>query len=333
MEKEEEPKFSSFPNLELDSHGVLSRNEKSVSDGTDEAKSAKSGCHSLENAAPQNQRYTTFVPRALNQQHARERSSPLPVSSAVNDRLHPPQNLANLQSPLSQPQQFLFSLQPFWVQPHPSIAQPQCYPVGYPTYPGFPGSWDASTWGAQTQPLLFPGMSNYSRASYGFVSSQFWSMPAPNCITSSSVQPLSRGVIKPPEKLSKTHQRLWGAQSAENVQMWNMIGQLQGELGECKGRLIKLEAEISSFRSATATDEAAVGVGNGGIMVKRRRSKRAAAPVCSQHSLQPRTRIRKPRMGRTKPNVLEKESLNKVDDKQQSTPMEMLADEEQQGGA
>ncbi|KAG7026901.1 hypothetical protein SDJN02_10908, partial [Cucurbita argyrosperma subsp. argyrosperma] len=292
MEKEEEPKFASFPNLELDSHGVLSRNEKSVSDGTDEAKSAKSGCHSLENAAPQNQRYTTFVPRALNQQHARERSSPLPVSSAVNDRLHPPQNLANLQSPLSQPQQFLFSLQPFWVQPHPSIAQPQCYPVGYPTYPGFPGSWDASTWGAQTQPLLFPGMSNYSRASYGFVSSQFWSMPAPNCITSSSVQPLSRG-----------------------------------------GRLIKLEAEISSFRSATATDEAAVGVGNGGIMVKRRRSKRAAAPVCSQHSLQPRTRIRKPRMGRTKPNVLEKESLNKVDDKQQSTPMEMLADEEQQGGA
>lgn len=113
-------------------------------------------------------------------------------------------------------------------------------------------------------------------------------------------------------------------QSAENVQLWNMIGQLQGELADCKGRLIKLEAEISSLRPA-ATDEPAVGVGNGGLTVrgqptKRGRSKRAMAQAGSQPPLQPRTRGRKPAIGRTKveevtPSVLEKESLNKVGDK------------------
>ncbi|XP_038883396.1 uncharacterized protein LOC120074371 [Benincasa hispida] len=353
MEKEEQPKFASTPNLEHQANGVFSgKNEKSVSDGTDAAKNAKSGCQFLENAPLQNQQCTAFLQRALNPQHAGEKS-PSTAPAAVNERLQLPQNLANLQhqlSPPPQPQQFVISSQPFWVQPQPSIsfgategswqapvafgagASPRCqpqapnfyYPVGYPTYSGFPGPRDASIWWGQTQPLLFPGLSNYPRASCGFASSQSWPMPIPSCVTSSSGQPLLRGVIKPPEKLSQKHQRLWEAQSAENVQLWSLIGELQGELADYKGRLSKLEVEISSLRSA-ATDEPAVEVGNDGITVrgqpaKRGRSKRAIAPVGSQPPLQPRTRGRKPAFARTKveeakPTFLGKDSLNKVNDK------------------
>lgn len=366
MEKEEQPNSASTPNLEHQPNGVTSKNEKSVSDRTDEAKTAKSGCQFLENAARQNQQYTALLQRALNPQHAGERSSPSNAPAAVNERLQLPQNLANLQHQLSpppppQPQQFVLSSQPFWVQPQPNIsfgategswhaagASPRCqpqapnfyYPVGYPTYPGFPGSRDASIWWGQAQPLLFPGLSNYPRASCGFASSQSWPMPIPSCVTSSSGQPLLRGVIKPPEKLSQKHQRLWEAQSAENVQLWSMIGELQGELADYKGRLSKLEAEISSLRSA-ATDEPAVEVGNGSITVrgqptKRGRSKRAIAPVGSQPPLQARTRGRKRAIARTKveeakPTFLGKDSLNKVDDKHKDFTSFDITEQEKNG--
>ena len=126
-------------------------------------------------------------------------------------------------------------------------------------------------------------------------------------------------------------------QSAENVQLWSMIGQLQGELADCKGRLIKLEAEISSLRSV-ATNEPAVEVGNGGITVrgqpsKRGRSKRAIAPVGSQS----RTRARKPTVGGTKvgevkPTLLGKDSLNKVDDTHKDfTPLDITEQDKNEG--
>ncbi|XP_050944760.1 uncharacterized protein LOC103484887 [Cucumis melo] len=351
MEKEEQPKFSSTPNLEHQANGVSSKNEKSVSDGTDAAKNAKSGCQLLENESPHNQHYTALLQSAHYPEHA-EKPSPSTAPSAVNERHQLPQSPANLQHQLSQPpqpQQFVLSSQPFWIQPQPSISfgategswqspaafgagaspicQPQApnfyYPVGYPTYPGFPGSRDGSIWWGQTQPILFPGLSNYPRASCGFVSSQSWPMPIPSCATSSSGQPLLRGVIKPPEKLSQKHKKLWEAQSAENVQLWSMIGELQGELAVYKGRLSKLEAEISCLRSS-ATNEPAVEVGNGDITLrgqptKRGRLKRGTAPVGSQSPLQPHTRVRKPAVGRTKvedakQTLLGKDSLNKADD-------------------
>ncbi|KAG7034256.1 hypothetical protein SDJN02_03983, partial [Cucurbita argyrosperma subsp. argyrosperma] len=367
MEKEDELKFASTAKLQHHPNGVSRKNEKSVFDGTDSAKNVKSGCQFLENAAPQNQQYTELLQRALNPRHAGEKSSLPAAPAAVNERLQPPENLPKLQHqlippPQPQPQQFVLSSQPFWVQPQPSISlgategswqtpaafgtgasprcQPQapnfCYPVGYPTYPGFQGSWDASIWWGQTPPLLFPGLSNYPRASYGFASSQSCPMPIPNCVTFSSGQPLLRGVIKPPERLSQKHQRLWEAQSAENVQLWSMIGQFQGELADCKGRLIKLEAEISSLRSV-ATNEPAVEVGNGGITVrgqpsKRGRSKRAIAPVGSQS----RTRARKPAVGGTKvevkPTLLGKDSLNKVDDTHKDfTPLDITEQDKNEG--
>lgn len=129
-------------------------------------------------------------------------------------------------------------------------------------------------------------------------------------------------------------------QSAENVQLWSMIGELQGELADYKGRLSKLEAEISSLRSA-ATDEPAVEVGNGSITVrgqptKRGRSKRAIAPVGSQPPLQARTRGRKRAIARTKveeakPTFLGKDSLNKVDDKHKDFTSFDITEQEKNG--
>ncbi|CAL5372652.1 unnamed protein product [Camellia sinensis] len=113
-----------------------------------------------------------------------------------------------------------------------------CYHVNYP-YPGFPGPWDPTSWWGQAQQSLhhcaysFPG-------ACGYLSSRSPLMPG---CSADSTQFFQRGTIQPPPKLSQKHQLLWEAQSAENVQLWAVVGQLQSELADYKSRLIKLESE------------------------------------------------------------------------------------------
>ncbi|XP_028099022.1 uncharacterized protein LOC114298609 [Camellia sinensis] len=116
-----------------------------------------------------------------------------------------------------------------------------CYHVNYP-YPGFPGPWDPTSWWGQAQQSLhhcaysFPG-------ACGYLSSRSPLMPG---CSADSTQFFQRGTIQPPPKLSQKHQLLWEAQSAENVQLWAVVGQLQSELADYKSRLIKLESEVFS---------------------------------------------------------------------------------------
>lgn len=122
------------------------KNERSVPDATDASRNAKSECQSLQNAARQNEQYTALLQRALDPQHAGEKSTSS-SAAAMNEPIQPPQNLANIQPP----PQFVLSSQPFWLQPRADgVAgfQPQApnfgYPVGYPTYSGFPGEFSLS---------------------------------------------------------------------------------------------------------------------------------------------------------------------------------------------
>ncbi|KAK9286001.1 hypothetical protein L1049_025204 [Liquidambar formosana] len=203
--------------------------------------------------------------------------------------------------------------------------QPQvpnfCYHVGYP-YPGFPGLWDPSSWWAQGQQSQPPCTYNIPGA-YGYISPPTLPMPSHSA---TSGQSFPRGIIRPPEKLSQKHQKLWEAQSSENVQVWTIIGHLQSELVDYKNRITNLEAEVSSLK-ATVEEAATQGTGTSlhGQMPKRGRPKRPIASVGvlpSPDESHPRARGRKPAarkvQSETKALNFEKESLNKVEDKEKT---------------
>ncbi|KAL5755180.1 hypothetical protein ACOSP7_023400 [Xanthoceras sorbifolium] len=160
-----------------------------------------------------------------------------------------------------------------------SSNQPQvsnlCYPVGYP-HPGFPGPWDPSPWYAQSQQLQPSSMYTFP-GGYGYFS------PVPPLLPGCSAslgQSFQRGIIRPTVKLSQKHQQLWEAQSAENVQLWTVIGQLQTELAEVKSRLMKLEAEVSSLEPAVEEPIAQVTrAALSGKASMRGRPRRSAASV------------------------------------------------------
>ncbi|KAH7520362.1 uncharacterized protein LOC107424980 [Ziziphus jujuba] len=203
-----------------------------------------------------------------------------------------------------------------------STNQPQgpnfCYPTGY-TYPGFPGPCDPLCWWSQaqqSQPICtyaFPGAYNY-----------FPTPPimVPSC-SASLGHSSQRGIIKPPAKLSQKHQLLWDAQSAENVQLWNVINDLQSEITDYKNRLSRLEAEVSSLKPTGEEPNALV------IRTtlakqpsKRGRPKRSVPSVDelpSPDESHPRARGRKPVPSKvqseTKALVFEKVILNKVEEK------------------
>ncbi|KAH9712473.1 hypothetical protein KPL71_020065 [Citrus sinensis] len=217
-----------------------------------------------------------------------------------------------------------------------SSNQPQvpnlCYPVGYP-YPGFPGSgtilvicpnWDSSSWCVQGQQPQLP-CTYTSPGGYGYVSPM--SPPMPSCLPSAG-QPFQRGIIRPMAKLSQKHQQLWEAQSAENVQLWTIIGQLQSELADYKSRLMKLEAEISSRKPAVEEPVVQVhGTPLTGQPAKRGRPRKSAVLVDVLPTLNescPRARGRKPAATRkvqsseARTLTFEKVLLNKVEDKEKA---------------
>ncbi|XP_021890460.1 uncharacterized protein LOC110809058 [Carica papaya] len=194
-----------------------------------------------------------------------------------------------------------------------------CYHVGY-TFPGFPGSWDPSYCWAQNQRLqpsctTLPGP-------YGYFSSPLLS-PIPSC--SPQVQSSQKGIIRPTTKLSQKHQHLWEAQSAENVQLWNFINQLQSEVADYKNRLTKLEEEISCLKPRVeelAADHQATATGLSAQPSKRRRPKRslASADVHPPFESYLRARGRRPASSKLQSEArtlaFEKVRLNKVEDKE-----------------
>ncbi|KDO78781.1 hypothetical protein CISIN_1g039139mg, partial [Citrus sinensis] len=209
-----------------------------------------------------------------------------------------------------------------------SSNQPQvpnlCYPVGYP-YPGFPGpNWDSSSWCVQGQQPQLP-CTYTSPGGYGYVSPM--SPPMPSCLPSAG-QSFQRGIIRPMAKLSQKHQQLWEAQSAENVQLWTIIGQLQSELADYKSRLMKLEAEISSRKPAVEEPVVQVhGTPLTGQPAKRGRPRKSAVLVDVLPTLNescPRARGRKPAATRkvqsseARTLTFEKVLLNKVEDKEKA---------------
>ncbi|XP_062120285.1 uncharacterized protein LOC133834625 [Humulus lupulus] len=194
-----------------------------------------------------------------------------------------------------------------------------CYPFGY-SFQGLPGACDPlSLWSQgqaqQSQPLCtyaFPGTYNY------------FSTP-PSVLPSSSTSPgqaIQRGLIRPTAKLSQKHQILWDAQSAENVQLWNVINQLQSEIADYKSRLTRLEAEISSFKPKVEEPPArSSGTAVAGQPSKRGRPKRSVASVdvgASPDESHPRARGRKSATSKvqseTKAHIFEKVVLNKIED-------------------
>lgn len=117
-------------------------------------------------------------------------------------------------------------------------------------------------------------------------------------------------------------------QSAENVQLWTIIGQLQSELADYKSRLNKLEAEISSRKPAV--EERVVQV-NGtpltGQPAKRGRPRKSAVLVDvlpTPNESCPRARGRKPattckvQSSEARTLTFEKVILNKVEDKEKA---------------
>ncbi|KAH0995966.1 hypothetical protein GBA52_019830 [Prunus armeniaca] len=205
-----------------------------------------------------------------------------------------------------------------------------CYPVGYP-YPGFPGPCDPSWWG-QGQ-----GQAQHPLCTYAFPGGYFTSAPAlpPSCTTPLG-QSFQKGIIRPPTKLSQKHQQLWDAQSAENVQLWNVINHLQSEIMDYKNSLLRLEVEVSSLKLAAEvpslkpaaeepTAQVSVAVLSGQPS-KRGRPKRSVASVDALPSpgeSHRRTRGRKPAACKIhqfemKQHVFEKVILNKVEDKEKA---------------
>lgn len=114
-------------------------------------------------------------------------------------------------------------------------------------------------------------------------------------------------------------------QSAENVQLWTVIGQLQSELANCKSSLMKLEAEVSSLTPPVEEMTAQVaGTALSGQASKRGRPRKSTAAVdvlATPDEHYPRARGRKPgalgKFQSSEPRTLvfEKVNLIKVDDR------------------
>ncbi|XVE86936.1 hypothetical protein DITRI_Ditri18aG0075200 [Diplodiscus trichospermus] len=196
-----------------------------------------------------------------------------------------------------------------------------CYHSG--PYPGFPGTWDPSSWWAHGQQSQPPFSYTFPEA-YGYFSSAPPPMPNGPATFEESSQ---RGIIRPTTKLSQKHQQLWEAQSAENVRLWSAIGKLQSEIADYKSRLTKLEAEVSARKPSVDEPTAQVvrtGL-SGGAASKRGRPKRSVASVdmaASPDESHPRARVKKPAASKVQPEArvldFEKVALDKLEDTQKN---------------
>ncbi|XP_058081361.1 uncharacterized protein LOC131229419 isoform X2 [Magnolia sinica] len=195
------------------------------------------------------------------------------------------------------------------------------YQGGY--YPmGFPGPWyPPSLWGQPQQPQP-PYSLHYPACTGGY---DHFAVPPPASESLSFGQPHQRGIMQLQAKLSQKHQRIWEAQSAENVHLRTALCRVEAELATHRSKLLKLEAEVSSLK--TQRDSAAEGSARAGAIPavqtsKRGRPKRPIASVSSlpfTDDLQPKTRGRKPASCKVETEIKglipEKESLNKEEDR------------------
>lgn len=113
-------------------------------------------------------------------------------------------------------------------------------------------------------------------------------------------------------------------QSAENVQLWVVIGQLQSEIADYKSRIMKLEGEVPSLKQAVEEPTTHVtGTAVSRQPSKRGRPKRSAASVDalpSPDQTQPRVRGRRSAQCKVqteaRAHMFEKVVLKKVENKE-----------------
>ncbi|CAJ1929115.1 unnamed protein product [Sphenostylis stenocarpa] len=153
-----------------------------------------------------------------------------------------------------------------------------CY--HYP-FPGFPCSWDPSSYMAQLYQMQhpyvhsFPSAPNFSSATPN----------VPDCLASGE-NSSHRGNIRPPAKLSQKHQQLWEAQTAENVQLWSVINKLRAEVSDYKDQLNKVEEEVSSFKQkAEEPTKQVIGTIPAGATQPLRKRGRPKRPMASADAL------------------------------------------------
>ncbi|KAH9664112.1 hypothetical protein KPL70_019911 [Citrus sinensis] len=361
--KKREQKIACSTNQETETNDLLSNAEQNTPNVALDGKNDKTDSRSHEKANSMNLQYPPvhqwpYTPQQVespslivpNRCQQLSHLQPNPVRNQVQQG-HPPLHLAQSTVPfwlpprtgyqvsgVNMPATFqtftpLGTINGSWQAPamtgvNSSSNQPQvpnlCYPVGYP-YTGFPGpNWDSSSWCVQGQQPQLP-CTYTSPGGYGYVSPM--SPPMPSCLPSAG-QSFQRGIIRPMAKLSQKHQQLWEAQSAENVQLWTIIGQLQSELADYKSRLNKLEAEISSQKPAV--EEPVVQV-NGtpltGQPAKRGRPRKSAVlvdvlPTPNESCLQARGRkpaaTCKVQSSEARTLTFEKVILNRVEDKEKA---------------
>lgn len=192
------------------------------------------------------------------------------------------------------------------------------YHVGYP-YPGIPaGPWDP--WWGQAQQSEPPCTYTFS-GPFGYLSSP--SLLTPGYSSAVPRQSVQRGIIRPSVKLSQKHQQLWEAQSAENVQLWTIIGHLQSEVAEYKNRIMTLEAEIKPKVEANIPQSTEICLQE--KTPNRGRPKKSVASVdalTSRDESHPRVRGRKPAQCKaqfeTRALNFERVVLKKVENKERT---------------
>ncbi|KAH9301177.1 hypothetical protein KI387_012760, partial [Taxus chinensis] len=179
---------------------------------------------------------------------------------------------------------------------HPTSdhATPYGYQGGYAYPVGYPGPWDPAAWWAHSHhqspyPFPYPPFGG----GYGYMTP-----PAPPTVGTAPSGACQRGIIRPPAGLSQKHQRLWEAQSMENVQLWGALARAESEIAAYRGRLMKLESDLFAMKAHhdAAVDGSAV-ANTAPQTARKGRNKRAtvvtASALPSSDNVQPRSRGRK----------------------------------------
>eukprot|EP01018_Ginkgo_biloba_P002000 Gb_34768 [translate_table: standard] len=174
-------------------------------------------------------------------------------------------------------------------------ATPYGYQGGYAYPVGYPGPWDAAAWWAHShQQAPYP----YPYPAYGGGYGYMAAPPAPPTAGSAPSGGCQRGVIRPPSGLSQKHQRLWEAQSMENVQLWGALARAEADIAAYRGRLMKLEADLFAMKTHhDAAVDGSAGATNAPQTARKGRNKKATiittSALNSADNIQHRSRGRK----------------------------------------
>lgn len=172
-------------------------------------------------------------------------------------------------------------------------ATPYGYQGGYPYPVGYPGPWDPAAWWAHShQQTPYPYPYPPYGGGYGYMAP-----PAPPTAGSTPGGAFQRGIIRPPAGLSQKHQRLWEAQSMENVQLWCALARVESEIAAYRARFMKLESDVFALKAHhdAAVDSSAI-ANTATQNARKGRNKRAigvTTTLPSSDNFQPRSRGRK----------------------------------------